>query len=67
MNRRTIVLVAVLAVVAGAGGYKYYEHVQFQRAVQAQVVAMLAEHKAAAERKKAALEEQQKLVAEAKQ
>jgi len=53
MKRRTVVLGAVLAVAVGVGAWKYYEQLQFERAVQAQVQAALALNREREARRKA--------------
>jgi tetratricopeptide (TPR) repeat protein len=53
MNRRTIAFGGALAIVAGIGAYKYYEHIEEKRAAQARMDAAIAVQLALAARKKA--------------
>jgi ankyrin repeat protein len=70
VKRSTLFLGAILVVVAGVGGWKYYEHLEEKREAQARLQAAMAVRKALEARKKAETvspEDQEKLVAMARQ
>ena len=69
MQRRTIALGAVLAMVAAVGGWKYYEHIEEKREAQARLQTALAIRAALDARKQAETvspEQQEELVAMAR-
>jgi len=70
LKRSTIVLGVILVVVAGAGGWKYHEHLEEKREAQARLQTAMAVRIALEARKKAETvspEDQEKLVAMARQ